>query len=119
AEAVKNGKEEGWYRAWFRDFGSFQLMADTIAPVITPVGFKNGMNTAKLKQLAFVVTDNTEEIKKFNATLDGSWLRFSNDKGRRFVYAFDEHCPPGEHELIITAEDQVGNISTRAYKFSR
>ena len=52
------------------------------------------MNAAKLKQLVFVVTDNTEEIKQFTTTLDGNWLRFSNDKGRRFVYEFDERCGP-------------------------
>lgn len=119
AEPVKMGKDTGWYRAWFRDLGSFQLMADTVPPVIRPIGFKDGMNTVKLKQLVFVITDNTEEIKNFSATLDGNWLRFSNDKGRRFVYDFDEQCSPGEHELKIIAEDQAGNITTKVYYFTR
>ena len=119
ADPVKNGKEEGWYKAWFRDLGSFQLMIDTLAPNITPIGFKDGMNTAKLKQLVFVITDNTGEVRNFRATLNGNWLRFSNDKGRRFVYDFDERCPPGEYELKITAEDQVGNIATKVYHFTR
>lgn len=119
ADPVKNGNEEGWFRAYFRELGSFQMMIDTIPPVIAPLGFKNGMNSSKLKQLVFVVTDNTEEIKNFTATLDGNWLRFSNDKGRRFVYSFDEMCTPGEHELRITAEDQVGNVTTKVYQFTR
>lgn len=119
AEPVQNGKESGWYKAWFRDLGSFQLMVDSIPPAITPIGFKEKMNAAKLKQLVFVVTDNTEEIKQFTATLDGNWLRFSNDKGRRFVYEFDERCGPGEHELKIVAEDQVGNVNTKIYHFTR
>ncbi|HNG64421.1 MAG TPA: hypothetical protein PLK54_11735, partial [Ferruginibacter sp.] len=118
-EPVQNGKESGWYKAWFRDLGSFQLMVDSIPPAITPIGFKEKMNAAKLKQLVFVVTDNTEEIKQFTATLDGNWLRFSNDKGRRFVYEFDERCGPGEHELKIVAEDQVGNVNTKIYHFTR
>ena len=62
---------------------------------------------------------NTEEIKKFTATLDGTWLRFSNDKGRTFIYTFDEMCAAGEHELKITAEDQVGNITEKVYHFTR
>lgn len=119
AEPVQNGKESGWYKAWFRDLGSFQLMVDSIPPAITPIGFKEKMNAAKLKQLVFVVTDNTEDIKQFTATLDGNWLRFSNDKGRRFVYEFDERCGPGEHELKIVAEDQVGNVNTKIYHFTR
>ena len=47
-------------------------MVDSIPPAITPIGFKEKMNAAKLKQLVFVVTDNTEEIKQFTATLDGT-----------------------------------------------
>ena len=94
-------------------------MIDTIPPTITPIGFKDGMNTGKLKQIVFVIKDNTEEIKKFTAILDGNWLRFSNDKGSRFIYVFDEMCPPGEHELKIIAKDQVGNVREKIYKFTR
>jgi hypothetical protein len=119
AEPITNGKEPGWYKASFREFGSFQLMIDTEPPVITPVGFKDGMNCSKQSRIVFVVRDNAEDIKNFTATLDGNWLRFSNDKGSRFIYEFDEKCPAGEHELKIVAEDQVGNITERVYKFTR
>jgi len=118
AEPVMNGKETGWYRASFREFGSFQLMIDTIAPAITPIGFKDGMNSSKQNRIVFVVRDNTEDVK-FTALLDGNWLRFSNDKGSRFIYEFDEMCPAGEHELKIIAEDQVGNVAEKIYKFTR
>lgn len=110
--------ENGWYKAGFRDFGSYQLMVDTAPPVITPIGFKNGMKAAKLSSIRFVVSDNSEDLS-FRAELDGKWLRFTNDKGRTFIYIFDEHCPPGEHELRIVATDQVGNTSERKYNFTR
>lgn len=119
AEEVVYGKEKGWFKASFREFGSFELMVDTTAPAITPLGFKNGMNCSKLKRIVFVIKDNTEEIKKFTATLDGNWLCFSNDKGSRFIYDFDEMCPAGEHELKIIAEDQVGNVAEKIYTFTR
>ena len=119
AEPVHNGKETGWYKASFREFGSFQLALDTLPPNITPIGFKDGMNTSKLSRIVFAVSDNSEDIKKFTATLDGNWLRFTNDKGSRFVYIFDDMCPPGEHELKITAEDLVGNVREKVYKFTR
>ncbi len=122
-----NGKDDyakaefdnGWYKASFREFGNFQLMIDTLAPTITPVGFKDGMNCSKLSAIRFVILDNTEEIKNFAATLDGNWLRFSNDKGRTFIYVFDARCAPGEHELKIIAEDQVGNVNEKIYHFQR
>jgi hypothetical protein len=119
AEPVTIGKENGWYRAGFRDFGNFQLLIDTVPPTITPVGFKDGMNCSKKSRISFVVIDNTEEIKSFTATLDGNWLRFSNDKGRTFIYDFDEMCPAGEHELKIVGEDQVGNTKENIYRFTR
>ena len=119
AEPVRNGKESGWFRASFRDFGNFQLMVDTLPPTISPLGFKDRMDCSKQNRIRFVVTDNTEQIKNFTATLDGNWLRFSNDKGRTFIYDFDEMCPAGEHELKIIAEDQVGNTREKIYHFIR
>ena len=111
--------ENGWYRASFREFGNFQLLIDSIPPTIIPIGFRDGMNTVKLGRIKFSVSDNSEEIEKFTAMLDGKWLRFSNDKGRTFIYDFDEHCNVGEHELIITAEDLVGNKTEKKYHFTR
>jgi len=116
---VKAVYENGWYKANFREFGNYQLLQDITPPVINPIGFSNGINAAKLNRIAFSVSDNTEEIKKFTALLDGKWLRFTNDKGRTFIYKFDEACPPGPHELVVIAEDQVGNISTKTYNFTR
>jgi hypothetical protein len=116
----ENYKDEtGWYKASFREFGSFELMIDTLPPAITPIGFKDGMNCSKQSRIVFVVKDNTEEIKNFTATLDGNWLRFSNDKGSRFIYDFDEMCRAGEHELKIIVEDQVGNVTNKVYRFTR
>jgi hypothetical protein len=111
--------DNGWYKAAFREFGNFHLMVDSIAPSVTPIGLVNGMNASKLNRLLFVVKDNTEEIKSFTALLDGKWLRFSNDKGKNFIYKFDENCLPGLHELVIAAEDQVGNITKKTYQFTR
>ncbi len=109
----------GWYQAAFREFGNYQLLIDSTPPVVRPLGFASGMNASRLTRLLFVVTDDTEEIGKFTAKLDGKWLRFSNDKGRNFIYKFDEHCPPGPHELVITVEDQVGNTTEKTYNFTR
>ncbi len=111
--------ENGWYKASFREFGNFKLMVDTVVPTIVPVGFRDGMNCGKQSSIKFVIFDNTEEIKKFTATLDGNWLRFSNDKGKTFIYIFDEMCTPGQHELKIIAEDQVGNVNEKVYNFIR
>ena len=116
---AKAENENGWYKASFRAFGNFELITDTIPPTITAIGFKNGMKAIKLNRIAFVIKDNTEELENFRAELDGKWLRFSNDKGKTFIYKFDEHCLPGEHELKIRVEDLAGNRTERVYNFTR
>jgi murein DD-endopeptidase MepM/ murein hydrolase activator NlpD len=116
AKAIYN---KGFYTASFREFGNFQLIVDREPPSIVPIGFRDGMNAAGLKRILFKVKDNTEEITNFTALLDGKWLRFSNDKGINFIYNFDERCESGEHELKISATDQVGNVAERTYRFTR
>ena len=116
AKAVKSGN---WYMASFKALGNVELLEDNTPPTITPAGFFNGMNAAKLSRLVFVIRDETDELRNFRAILDGQWLRFSNDKGKTFIYNFDEHCPAGEHELKIAVEDCAGNLTERIYTFRR
>lgn len=119
AEPSSAKNEKDWYRAAIKAFGSFELIEDLTPPIITPIGFYNGMNCSRSYRIAFTITDNTEELRNFTAELDGQWLRFSNDKGRTFIYKFDEHCPPGEHILKISVEDVVGNRTEKTYTFTR
>lgn len=111
--------ENGWYKADFREFGYFELLEDTTPPVISTNGFVNGMNTSKLSRIMFTVKDNCDDLQSFTAWLDGKWLRFSNDKGKNFIYKFDEFCPPGAHELKIEAIDLAGNKTEKVFNFTR
>ena len=58
-------------------------------------------------------------MKNFRAELDGKWLRFTNDKGRSFIYIFDEKCGRGSHELKISIQDEAGNTTEKIYHFTR
>lgn len=110
----------GWLTASFGDFGSFQVIMDTIAPNIQIL--KNGADTLDFSADTAIViepTDNNGIIRHFRAELNGQWIRFTNDKGRRFVYKFDERCPFGVHELNVTVEDLVGNKTTQSWWFKR
>lgn len=111
--------QNGWAAARFRDFGFYQLVVDEIPPVIVPVGFTDGSNLSKATRIAFMITDNLDKFKNVRAELDGNWLRFTNDKGRTFIYRFDEKCLTGQHELKISAEDEAGNIAVKVFKFTR
>jgi len=108
-----------WASAGFRDFGFFQLLVDNEPPQIVPVGFADGSDLSKAVRIVFTVKDNLEKVKNVRAELDGKWLRFTNDKGRNFIYRFDEKCLSGNHVLKITAEDEAGNRVERSVGFKR
>jgi hypothetical protein len=118
-EVEKVQWQSGWASAKFREFGDFQLLLDEEPPQIIPIGFINGANLSRASRMAFIIKDNLEVFKNFRAELDGKWLRFTNDKGKAFIYDFDEHCLPGIHELKIRVEDEAGNTSVQVFTFSR
>ncbi len=111
--------QKGWAAAKFRDMGSFQLVLDETPPEIVPVGFKDGANMSKASRIVFIIKDNLDEFKNFRAELDGKWLRFTNDKGKSFIYIFDEKCAPGQHSLKISVEDEAGNVAEKTFTFTR
>jgi hypothetical protein len=111
--------QQDWAGSRFREFGNFRLVVDTEPPVISPVGMADGAILTKATRIVFTVRDNLGSFKNVRAELDGKWLRFTNDKGRTFIYRFDEHCLSGPHVLKISAEDEAGNISERVLRFTR
>ncbi len=111
--------QNGWASTRFRDFGAFRLVTDDIPPQINTPGLADGANLGKASRITFTVTDNLGRSKNVRTLLDGKWLRFTNDKGRTFIYRFDEKCLAGPHELTISAEDEAGNRTEKTIKFVR
>lgn len=109
--------ENGWYVASVRNFGSYWLAADTVAPVITPLQ-KQHADLSKAKQLRFMVKEGITSVKEFKATANGKWLCFE-PRGDVFFYNFDEHYPKGINKLTIRVSDENGNESTLVYNFKR
>jgi hypothetical protein len=108
-----------WASGRFREFGNFQLVYDSIPPVISPIGPLEGANLSHAARIAFRVSDNLGALRRFRAELDGRWLCFANDKGLAYIYKFDGRCPPGPHTLKVTVEDVAGNRSEAEYHFNR
>lgn len=106
-----------------RHFGDFCVMADTIAPKITPVVFQEDMR--KNKTMAFQIRDNfgidgTANGLSFRGTVDGKWVLFEYDKKRnRLTHVFDERIGPGEHLLSLAVRDDKGNKAVFERKFTR
>ena len=111
--------QNGWASARFREFGNFQLVLDTIAPVVTPLGSLNEADLSRATRIAFSIKDNLGALRNFRAELDGAWLCFTNDKGLAYIYKFDQHCPSGRHTLRVSVEDVAGNRTVKEYHFTR
>ena len=117
-EVAKAMKHLDWYSAKFNSFGNFELIADNEPPVIV-ANFHDNANLSQASKIIITPKDNNDQVKNFRAELDGKWLRFSNDKGKNFVYEFDERCSRGKHELKISIEDEAGNRSEKTLYFTR
>jgi hypothetical protein len=116
---VRKAKWEGeWLTAKFNDFGAFQAFTDMTPPLINELGKGDTVNLSPASRIVFTPTDNFG-IKSFRAELDSQWVRFTNDKGRNWIYIFDERCPFGIHHLKVTVEDIVGNTTTKEWWFKR
>ena len=112
--------ENGWYKASYRDFGTYQLIKDLTPPSVTPLyGFRDGSNLSRINKIVFSASDNTKPIGEFNGYIDGKWILFTNDKELSFIYSIDKFCPPGEHILKIVVKDLVGNTTEKEYRFTR
>jgi hypothetical protein len=119
AVTVANGDWQGdWMQSSFNKLGNARLLLDTIAPVITPVGWKNGTTFTGQKSLVLKCTDDLGSVVSFNATLDGNWLMFAK-KNDYFTYSFDDHCAKGAHTLTVMATDVAGNVATQTFNFTK
>jgi hypothetical protein len=82
-------------------------------------GNRDTIDLSASRAIVLTPTDNFGVIRSFRAELNGQWLRFTNDKGRSWVYRFDERCPYGTHQLTVKVQDGVGNETTRSWYIKR
>ena len=107
-----------WLTARTGAFGSFIALVDLTPPQINNPGKGDTIDLSPASRIVFTPTDNSG-IKSFRAELDSSWLMFTNDKGRSWIYYFDEQCPYGVHHLKVRVEDMVGNVTEKTWWFKK
>ena len=106
--------ENGYVKATPKNFGSFYIATDTLAPRIVPVNIAEGKNMAGLSKIFFRISDNLSGIKSFNGFIDGKWALMEFDtKTATLWHSFDERTAPGKHTLELIVVDMKEN--TRKY----
>ncbi|MFL5740921.1 MAG: M23 family metallopeptidase [Flavisolibacter sp.] len=112
---VKGEQQSGWVSARFRQFGTYQAFVDEEPPTVNVPS----LLVSSGSRIAFTPRDNFNTIRSFRAEVDGQWLRFSNDKGRSWIYYVDEKFPEGEHALKVRVEDEAGNVTVKTWTVRR
>jgi len=103
----------GMVTASLRNFGSFGIGLDTIAPAIEPRNGKVSGNLSGRKSIAFTVTDDLSDIETYEGYVDNQWALFEYDpKNDLLVYHIDpERITEGSvHELELYVTDAQGNV---------
>ncbi|PWS26748.1 M23 family peptidase [Pedobacter yonginense] len=109
--------DNGYVKATPKNFGTFYIALDTIAPRVIPVNITPGKSMAGLSKMTFKISDNLSGIKSFNGYLDGKWILMEFDaKSATLWHSFDERTSKGKHELEIVVMDMKEN--TRKYSIA-
>lgn len=118
---VGGGCNENHVAAQIRQFGKFWVVADTVAPRITP-RFTAESDLLATRRLVFDVKDNFSGIKEYNAYIDDKWVPLEYSPTRHtLTYHFDSLHPldKGEHTVTLIVEDKCGNRALLKERFTR
>lgn len=103
--------DNGYVKANPRNFGSFYIAVDTIAPRISPVNIADGKSMAGLSKMFFKISDNLSGIKSFNGYIDGKWVLMEFDtKTATLWHSFDDRTTVGKHNFELVVTDMKENV---------
>jgi murein DD-endopeptidase MepM/ murein hydrolase activator NlpD len=112
--------ENGYIKAKPRNFGSFFISIDTLAPNIYPINIAPSKNMAGLSKMSFKISDNLSGIKSFNGYIDGKWVLMEFDtKTASLWHSFDESTKKGKHTFELVVDDMKNNIKRYKIDFFR
>lgn len=111
---------DGWVEGAPKNFGKFVLVADTTAPVITPLDFTEGKIITKFNNLQLEIPDNLSGVLSYKAYLNGKWTLMEYDRKKlKYIIPLDKHSRPllrtGNNKLRVVAKDAKGNESEMSW----
>lgn len=112
--------DNGYLKANPKNFGSFYIAIDTIAPRIIPINIANGKSMTGLSKMTFKISDNLSGIKSFNGYIDGKWTLMEFDtKTATLWHSFDDRTASGKHDFELVVSDVKDNVSRYSISFAR
>lgn len=116
-----NQQQDGYWIGKSKTLGTFRLSRDSIAPQIKPLNFKQGQWLSTYNFLRIQLKDDFSGIKSYRGEINGKWILLEYEpKKNLLLYNFEDlRFDDGLHQLIIEAEDQVGNKAQLKLDFYR
>lgn len=108
---------DGWIAVKSREFGTFEVKVDTIAPSIQNRNFVNNANVRN-KKLIWAISDDESSIDQYDLFINGEWHLLSWEPKRNSFYFEPNKTLQGKKEVKLMATDQCGNKSTETYTLS-
>lgn len=110
--------QNGWVTVNTRNFGSFYITVDTIAPSIKPKSRPKGKNKNLIHKIEYTISDNASGIQSFDGYLDGKWVLVEYDpKNKHVWHSFDNDLTKGEHTFKLIVKDWKNNEKVYEEKF--
>lgn len=112
--------ENGFIRAEVKSFGTFFILADTLAPKITPININTDKTMTGIPKMVFKIADNLSGINSFIGKIDGQWVLMEYDqKTGTLWHTFDERTKAGKHQFELIVSDKRNNTSIYKTNFTR
>ena len=111
-------------KSWFGKsnlLGKYIVSRDSVPPEIKNINFINKQWLSNYKYLKLNISDDFSGIKKIRGEINGRWILLEYEpKKNIIVYDFsDLNFREALHNLVIEAEDQVGNKTVFKSTFYR
>jgi hypothetical protein len=113
-QSVGGGFENGWVTVRTSTFGNFLIVADSTAPVITPLNISKDGEIKDTAGIRISVEDNFSGIGTYRATLNGKWILMEYDsKNNVLFHPFDVNTARATlSKLVLTVTDKKNNTAT-------
>ncbi|HRY98922.1 MAG TPA: M23 family metallopeptidase [Bacteroidales bacterium] len=105
--------EDGWVKGRIREFGTYAIAVDTLAPRLAPLNFSEGGSMQGKSQLLIRLSDDLSGIASYRAEINGKWILMEYDAkvDLLILEVRPEQWLPGNNTLELSASDDAGNAS--------
>ena len=114
-------KKAGRFTTKTRNFGRYTVAKDTVAPIITPINFRDKKWISDLRYLKLKIHDSETGIDSFRGTINGKFALMEYDyKTKTVFYDFNDNISTAtENKFTFVVLDKVGNATTYNATFFR